>query len=200
MGKAKDDNQIGVSRRELLTFWRRPLAELKEPPPVGLGEPATAAPVERRAPLRPPGMMREALLLDLCERCGKCVAACPAEAIFPLGPEWGRAAGTPAIEPRLQPCVLCTGLVCTHACPTGALQPVERNEDVKMGRAVLDERTCLAHHGQPCDACLAACPVPGAIAVAADGRVRVGATCVGCGLCVRACPTEPTSITVLPRA
>src|SRR5438874_11792275 len=47
----------GVSRRELLTFWRRPLTELREPAPA---PPA----VTRAPPLRPPGMLQEQLLVE----------------------------------------------------------------------------------------------------------------------------------------
>jgi ferredoxin-type protein NapG len=177
MGKV--DGKKAVTRRELLTFWR-----------------PRAAP----GPLRPPGAVAEEALVEICARCGACVAACPADAIFALGVEHGAAAGTPAVDARRQPCVLCVGLQCTHACPSGALHPLDGNAQVAMGTAVVDERRCLTWLGQACDACLAACPIPGAIVAGPDGRVRIAAElCVGCGLCERACPTEPTSIHVVAR-
>src|SRR5437016_4340781 len=142
----------GVSRRQLLTFWRRPLQQLVEkpapPPPV----------VNRPPPLRPPGMLQELLLVNHCIRCGQCVATCPAHAIYPLGPEWGKAAGTPAIDARKQPCVLCTGLQCTHVCPSGALLPTYVNRDVTMGTARVDPARCVTYAGRACDVCQTACP------------------------------------------
>lgn len=195
MAGRDDDKRKGVSRRELLTFWRKPLEELARPKPQ-----APQVVARRPPPLRPPGMLQELLLVSACIRCGKCVEACPANAIHPLGPEWGPAAGTPFIDARRQPCVLCTGLQCTHVCPSDALTPVYVNQDVAMGTALLDERRCVTYFGQPCDACLMACPMPGALVVDEARRVRVVVDkCVGCGLCEHVCPTEPASIRVVPR-
>jgi MauM/NapG family ferredoxin protein len=189
-----------VSRRGLLTFWKKPLEELRQKPAPAAPPPEPAVD-STRWPLRPPGMMQELLLQHYCIRCGKCVEACPAEAIFPLGAAWGKAKGTPAIDARKQPCVLCDGLQCTHVCPSGALIPVYANRDVDMGLAVLDPARCVTHKGEACDVCVATCPIPGAIAVAADGKVTiVDDACVGCGLCEHVCPTEPASVRVTPRA
>jgi ferredoxin-type protein NapG len=198
MSKDPKDSK-GVSRRDLLTFWRKPLKELAEPIVATVAKKAEPA-APRKPPLRPPGMMHELMLVASCTRCGKCVEACPANAIKPLGADWGKAAGTPYIDARKQPCVLCTGLQCTHVCPSGALIPVYVNNDVTMGTAVLDPARCVTYRGQACDACFKRCPLPGAIAIAADGKVSVvDEKCVGCGLCEQACPTEPTSIRVVPR-
>jgi ferredoxin-type protein NapG len=194
MGKADDPK--GVSRRELLTFWRKPLKELAEKP----RPPAPVAPT-RPPPLRPPGLMHELILVNSCIRCGKCVEVCPANAIAPLGADWGAASGTPFIDARRQPCVLCDGLQCTHVCPSGALQPTYSNRDVKMGTAILDAARCLAFLGQACDVCFTACPVPGSVVIEENHTVRIDEEiCTGCGLCEHVCPTEPTSIHIVPRA
>lgn len=196
---SKDDkDRKGVSRRELLTFWRKPLEQavrVTRPPP-----PLPARPPQRPAPLRPPGMLHELLLVKHCQHCNLCVQACPADAIFPLDVSWNDKAGTPAIDARKQPCVLCSGLKCTQVCPSGALLLVTNNNDVRMGTAVVDVTTCVTHHGQSCDACKDVCPQSGALVFGDDGKLRVEASrCAGCGLCERACPTEPQSIRVQPR-
>jgi ferredoxin-type protein NapG len=192
----KDGKDKGVSRRELLTFWRKPLEDLRPKAPPKEAPPPVPT---RPPPLRPPGLMHELILVNTCIRCGKCVEFCPAEAIFPLGADWGAAAGTPAIDARKQPCVLCDGLKCTQVCPSGALQPTYNNKDVKMGSAVVDHARCLIFNGQSCDICHKACPVPGAISLE-NGITVVDDLCTGCGLCEHTCPTEPTSIRVIPRA
>lgn len=172
----------GVSRRELFTFWRRRKEKEPAPPPD---------------PLRPPGAVFDELLVDTCARCGKCVAACPRDAIRPLDASWGRARGTPAIVPREAPCVVCEGLACTWVCPSGALRRIAVF-DVQMGTAELQPGRCLAFLGTPCSACVQACPVPGALA-AVDGRPVVDpARCIGCGVCEHVCPTEPAAVTVAP--
>jgi len=199
-----DDDKKGVSRRELLTFWRRPLDEAVKGMNKAVQSATTSSvatpTLAKQAPLRPPGMMHELMLRNTCMRCGKCIEICPAEAISPLGPEWGRLAETPAIDARKQPCVLCEGLQCTHVCPSGALIPVYTPGDVVMGTAVVDESRCLPYGGLACDQCLKACPIPGALVADAQGRPSVVEDlCVGCGLCEQHCPTEPTSIRVRPR-
>jgi ferredoxin-type protein NapG len=195
---SKDGKDKGVSRRELLTFWRRPLEQavrVTRPPP------RPSPPSLRPPPLRPPGMLHELLLVKHCSHCNLCVEACPADAIFSLDASWGAAAGTPAIDARKSPCVLCTGLKCTQVCPSGALLPLFNNQDVDMGTAIVDAATCLTHRGQACNECSEHCPMPGALNFDGEGKLQVdSAHCVGCGLCERFCPTEPTSIRVQPRA
>src|SRR3989442_1777174 len=102
----------GLSRRDLLSIFRRPLEAAQEPVPV------------LPPPLRPPGAGLEDLIADTCLRCGACVETCPRQAIKPLPAAYGAWAGTPYIVPRDAPCVLCTGLQCTHVCPSGTLRPV----------------------------------------------------------------------------
>ena len=172
-----------LSRRDLFGFLRR--GERRDEPEK------PSKPL--RIFLRPPGSVSEDLFADMCQRCGKCVAVCPRECIFPM------ADGTPAILARRAPCVLCTGLQCTTVCPSGALIKIGRNEDVRMGTAVVIQKTCVTWHGEPCDVCHRACPVPGALRLEWAQPVVDAEKCTGCGLCEFNCPTTPASIIVAPR-
>jgi ferredoxin-type protein NapG len=164
--------------------------------------------------LRPPGALAELPLAETCSRCGDCVKACPAQAIR-LEP--AVAGGLPFIVPREQPCVVCTDLACMKVCPTGALKRVSAVSEISMGVAVVDHARCLRGpfdaeprvepadslhaaggargRGEDCRLCVTSCPVgESAIAIGGGGRVVILAGCIGCGVCERACPTEPTSI------
>ncbi len=153
---------------------------------------------ERYAPrrhVRPPGAISEPAFLAACTRCGYCFEACPVDAIVAAPPAAGLAAGTPMLEPLVQPCIACEGMFCAQVCPTGALvPPVDGWARERMGRLSLDTGRCIAFQGIECGVCARVCPV-GAAALDLDekGRPVLGAACVGCGVCVRACVTTPSS-------
>lgn len=148
--------------------------------------------------LRPPGAIAESALNEACIRCGACVEACPADAIFALGEIQGAAAGTPAIDPDLAPCVVCDGLQCTTVCPSGALLPLVNPGDIAMGVAKVYAPLCVRSRGESCTACVDGCPLgEAAIRFVGDGPPQViEAGCVGCGVCQFRCPTDPKAIVV----
>ncbi len=167
--------------------------------------------------LRPPGALPEKDFLARCIRCFRCGAACPNRALVALNDEPGKdfsrspgtaERGTPVIFPRRQACMLCQGvageeLLCTKACPSGALELVRKEPEdiiakVRMGRARLDTSLCYSWNGASCGVCVRACPLEGrALKAGFFERPMLDVSqCVGCGLCERACIRYPQAITV----
>lgn len=153
--------------------------------------------------LRPPGALPESDFLAACVRCGQCVEACPFNTLKLAGADAGVALGTPFFDAEKIPCYLCQGydeLECIAACPTKALQPVADLRAIAIGTAILDEKKCLAYNRVVCRSCWHACPFPNE-AISFDSMPRPVVNddaCIGCGLCTHACPTESTSIPILP--
>lgn len=175
---------------------------------------------EAVACIRPPGALNEKEFLAACIRCGRCADACPNRCISPFTDDAGAALSmkpgrgqrnTPVIFPRQQACMLCNGmpgdhLLCTDACPTGALEKTEKNLDtlsaqVNMGTAVVDTHLCYSFNGASCGVCVRACPLEGkALRAGMWEKPLVDPdACVGCGLCERSCVRFPQAIRVRPR-
>lgn len=147
--------------------------------------------------LRPPGALQEIAFLAACTRCGECMPVCPVNAIVKVPAHAGLAAGTPKIEPRVQACIMCEDMPCAAACPTPALTiPEDGWTGYRMATLELDPDRCIAFRGSECGLCAPACPVgEEAIAIDEGGRpVLRPEGCVGCGMCVRACVTTPSSL------
>lgn len=143
--------------------------------------------------LRPPGAQAERQFLAQCLRCTRCQDACPVGCIRLAGPGEDAPVGTPYINASSSACILC--LDCTHSCPTEALQPLQEKKTVKMGVAIVDERTCVSHNGTGvCGACHTVCPFRNvAIKQGLRNAPKVEAEhCVGCGLCEEACILKGT--------
>jgi MauM/NapG family ferredoxin protein len=153
----------------------------------GAGVPPPPA-ARRRGLLRPPGSVPEADFLARCIRCQRCSDACEAGAIRLFEDDGSRLAKTPHLIAEDRGCTLC--LKCGPACPTGAIVPLARPADSRMGVAVVDERLCVSHNGTGiCGACFTVCPRRGQ-AITQDLRNRPvvhADACVGCGLCEEAC-------------
>ncbi|MCP4673777.1 MAG: 4Fe-4S dicluster domain-containing protein, partial [Desulfobacula sp.] len=95
--------------------------------------------------LRPPGALDEQLFLASCIKCGQCLQVCPPQILKLAGISHGFGIATPYIIPREGGCILCSGLPCVLACPTGALNhDLSLGKDAKMGLAVVtNPETCL---------------------------------------------------------
>ncbi|NIN10315.1 MAG: 4Fe-4S dicluster domain-containing protein [Gemmatimonadales bacterium] len=146
---------------------------------------------------RPPGAIEEVAFLAACTRCGDCFDVCPVGAIVRAPPEAGLAAGTPMIDPELQPCTVCPDMPCAKVCPTEALELPERLwEGYRLASLELVPERCIAFQEVDCDVCSRVCPVgEKALSVDDGGKPVIRAEgCVGCGVCVRACVTTPASL------
>ncbi|MDP6523552.1 MAG: 4Fe-4S dicluster domain-containing protein [Kiritimatiellia bacterium] len=147
--------------------------------------------------LRPPGALRETEFLRTCIRCGACAQACYPDCIrfFDRGPNQD----TPYILPRKKACELC--MKCVAVCPTGALEDV-LEEDVKMGKAVLDKDLCLSHRGRGvCEVCYQCCPRKGKAITQELIRLKPifhEKHCTGCGMCEEGCPVRKKAVEVIP--
>jgi len=149
--------------------------------------------------LRPPGALEEVAFVATCERSGRCITACPVQALQPLRSADPQRSGTPHLIPSQRACVVCDDLSCMKACPSGALTLVPKSE-IRIGLAVVDFDRCTRTQGESCEVCVERCPIgSAAIALDAQGRVAVNAAgCVGCGVCELYCPTTPRAITIRP--
>lgn len=166
--------------------------------------------------LRPPGADVEEEFLSKCIRCGLCVNACPYDTLKLASIFDSAKTGTPFFEARKIPCYLCDDLPCIRDCPTNALDNKYLDMQdgalkLKMGIAIVDSLSCIAHWGIQCDACYRACPlIDKALKLEMKRNERTAKHafllpvvdnefCVGCGLCERACVTEEPAIRILPR-
>ncbi len=159
------------------------------------------APDTERGRVLPPTAGALSDFLSRCVRCFRCGEVCTAGCIQFYPPWAGRLAGSPYLEPRTAACNVC--MECTQVCPSGALTPIDDDDDerilaeVRMGRARIDEALCLSHMGRVCGECRDACPYPGqAIRLLGQAKPEVLDNCVGCGRCEERCPQVPAAIRV----
>jgi len=118
---------------------------------------AKPLPAPKTTWLRPPGALAEDLLQTTCVQSGECVNVCPARCIS-LDVVGEKGDGLPFIDVNHMPCVVCDGLYCMHACPTGALVPTPL-ADIDMGTARWRESTCVRSQGEDCTICVDRCPL-----------------------------------------
>ena len=139
------DNKRSVSRR---TFLKTSTLAVTGSA-IAFG--AVSVPLLRkdRLLLRPPGALDEDIFLASCIKCGQGLQVCPPQVIRLAGISQGFGIGTPCIIPRQGACILCSGLPCVLACPTGALaHELSLGKDAQMGLAVISNPgTCLSVRG-----------------------------------------------------
>lgn len=156
---------------------------------VGVGGAGVLAKQANAVYLRPPGAVSEDDLLSRCNRCQKCVQACPYSIVQPLPlMETFMAVGTPALDFKTGYCDFC--MKCVDVCPTGALRyEAPTADDIGVAKVISD--ACVAWEWAGCTVCVDECPVEGAIVLDEHGRPIVDENlCDGCGRCEQVCPAS----------
>ncbi len=135
--------------------------------------------------LRPPWAV--ANFLDVCSRCGRCIAACP-EHILQT-----ESFNFPIVNFQQGACTFCAE--CVRACSAGALV---FHESVPWNYKVEINQQCLALRGVECRSCAEFCDRRAIVF-----RLRVGGVaqpqlqlenCNGCGACYAPCPVKAIEI------
>jgi len=140
----------------------------------------------KNSPVRPPWALPEAEFVELCQRSGACLAACPEKIL-----EKGRG-GFPHVNFALGACTFCGACVeaCTHAAyrKDGEGKP----EGAAWHLKARIKESCLTFSQVVCRTCGELCPegvirFPPVLGGVARPEVNV-AGCSGCGACCAPCP------------
>ncbi len=148
---------------------------------------------------RPPGAIDEISFTAQCTKCDACIDACPPQTLRPLAGVYGKASGTPAVDPNLGGCIMCEDRPCATACKMEGESIIDALLPVKMGHAIVHRSSCRSRIGEECSLCIEVCPVINVIAHDWRKIPTINAdTCTGCGLCVHSCPVDPVAISIIP--
>jgi len=147
----------------------------------------------KRAPLRPPWALEESQFIELCNRCGECVSACP-EKILCATPR-----GFPQVNFSAGECKFCGN--CVQQCSQGALR--HRTSQPAWNYKAFINDACMALRNIVCVTCADQCEADAIVFIAKVGRSAApkidAALCNGCGACYRSCPARAIKISSVVR-
>ncbi|MEM7184015.1 MAG: 4Fe-4S dicluster domain-containing protein [Spirochaetota bacterium] len=131
-----------------------------------------------------------------CSSCGDCINACPYNTIFPVY-ESHAGKSIPYMDVNHTACMLCDDWPCIQACSDDALQPFPKDESPNFGQARAVFQHCYNQESESteCSQCQDACPIAGVVSYR-KGKPSFSRDCVGCGICVQACPSLPKAILI----
>ncbi len=148
------------------------------------------AKIDTGIPQRMPWLVDEQSFIDGCSRCNQCVEACETKIIVK------GEGGFPEIRFQEGECTLCRK--CAEVCPEPLFLPREQQPWQQV--AVVGDK-CLALQGVECRACGDSCEY-----AAISFRLQIGGSakpllneslCMGCGGCIKPCPSNAISINAL---
>ncbi len=136
------------------------------------------------AAFRPPWAIEESLFTDACDRCDKCINACPSK-ILQRG-----SAGFPEVNYSKGGCDFCQ--VCVDICPTQALLINQSNKRQPWNQVATFKNNCLSENGVVCRSCGDVCEsraIKFKMTVGGSATVEMNPDeCNGCGECISFCP------------
>lgn len=154
----------------------------------------------------PPGHKSRTDFLQHCTGCGLCISHCTSGVLRPATAQYGiRHAMVPFMDFTRAWCYYNCNR-CTTLCPTGALQPLTRDEKHKFanGLARVDAANCIsAVEGTPCGICARRCPTEAITMQKVNDKskhvmpVVDPDKCIGCGACEYICPAAPYKAIVI---
>lgn len=133
---------------------------------------------------RPPWSISEDLFTTTCDRCDKCIKACPPR-ILKRG-----ASGFPEMNFSKAGCDFCQA--CAQNCPTKAIHLTPSNQDTPWQLAATFKNNCLSENGVVCRSCGDVCETRAIrfkLVVGGAAMIEMNSLqCNGCGECVSLCP------------
>ncbi len=141
----------------------------------------------KQSVVRPPWSKNEDLFVDLCNRCGACIDACPEEILTTGSGKF------PIVDFTKGGCNFCQK--CADACKYNAfLDLAEQPWDIKA--KIKDN--CLSKIGVICQSCSEVCEhsaIKFSIEMGGVPSINMDTTnCNGCGDCVEICPKDAIQV------